>query len=62
MITKEYEDLQFIFRKLLEVYEKWGLKINLEKTLYMCCGAETKDLVTLDQKGCIRKCEEFKYL
>ena len=28
----------------------------------MGCGAETKDLVLEDQKGCIRGCEEFKYL
>ena len=28
----------------------------------MGCGAETKDLVLEDQKGCIRGCEKFKYL
>ena len=28
----------------------------------MGCGAETKDLTLDDQKGCIRECEEFKYL
>ena len=27
----------------------------------MGCGAETKDLVLEDQKGCIRGYEEFKY-
>ena len=37
--------------KLLEEYEKWVLKINLEK-----------NLILEDQKGCIRECEEFKYL
>jgi hypothetical protein len=26
------------------------------------CGVETKDLILEDQKGCIRRCEEFKYL
>ena len=26
----------------------------------MGCGAETKDLILEDQKGCIRECEEFK--
>ena len=34
--------MEFTARKLLEEYEKWGLKINLEKTFYMGCGAETK--------------------
>ena len=28
----------------------------------MVCGTETKDLILEDQKGCIRGCEEFKYL
>ena len=28
----------------------------------MGCGAETTDLILGDQKGCIRGCEEFKYL
>ena len=28
----------------------------------MGCGAETKDLILEDQKGCIRGCEELKYL
>ena len=28
----------------------------------MSRGAETKDLILEDQKGCIRGCEEFKYL
>ena len=28
----------------------------------MDCGAEAKDLILEDQKGCIRGCEEFEYL
>ena len=28
----------------------------------MGCGTETKDLILEDQKGCIRRCEEFKNL
>ena len=28
----------------------------------MGCEAETKDLILEDQKGCFRRCEEFKYL
>ena len=33
-----------------------------KKTLYMDCGAKTKDLILEDQKVFIRGCEEFKYL
>ena len=28
----------------------------------MGCGAGTKDLISEDQKGCIRGCEELNYL
>ena len=28
----------------------------------MVCGAETKDLILEDHKGCIREQEEFEYL
>ena len=59
LLTQEYEDMEFMVRKVLEEKEKWGLKINLEKTFYMGCGGETKDLLK-DQKVCIRGCEEFK--
>ena len=31
LIAQEYEDMGFMVRKVLEEYEKWGLKINLEK-------------------------------
>ena len=54
--------MEFMVRKLLEGCKKWVLKINVEKTLYIGCGAETKDLILEDQKVCIRGCEEFKYL
>ena len=46
-------------RKLLEKYGKWGLNINLERIFYMRCGAETKDFILEDQKGCVRGYEEF---
>ena len=29
------EDLEYMIRKLKEEYEKWGLKINMEKTKYI---------------------------
>ena len=59
LITQEYEDMGFMVRNLLEEYEKWGLKINLEKTFYIGCRAETKDLLLGDQKGCIRGCKKL---
>ena len=47
---------------MLEEYEKWGLKVNLDKTFYMGCVNKTEDLILEDQKGFIKGCEEFDYL
>ena len=48
LITQEYEDMEFMVRKLLEESENWGLKINLEKkTFYVVYGAETKQWANL---------------
>ena len=38
VIAQEFEDVEYMLRKLLEEYEKWGLKVNLDKTFYMGCG------------------------
>ena len=57
--------MEYMLRKLLEEYEKWGLKVNLDKTFYMGslgCGNKTEDLILGDQKGFIKGCEEFDYL
>ena len=31
LMAEDYEDLEYMTRKLKEEYEKWGLKINMEK-------------------------------
>ena len=41
LIKQECEDMEFMVRKLVEEYETWGLKINLEKSFYMGCGTES---------------------
>jgi hypothetical protein len=42
IIAQEYEDIEFVARKMLEEYEKWVLKINLVETLYTGRGVETR--------------------
>jgi hypothetical protein len=37
LITQENEGMEFMVTQLLEEYEMWGLKINLDKTFYMGC-------------------------
>ncbi|KAJ4449978.1 hypothetical protein ANN_01385 [Periplaneta americana] len=63
IIAQDYEDKEYMTRKLIEEYNKWDLKINLEKTLYnMSCGEEMKDLVLEVGMGCMKGCEECEYL
>ena len=35
LITQEYEDIEFMVRMLLEEFEKWDLKIYLEKRYFV---------------------------
>ena len=38
------EDMEYMTRKLKEIYEKWGLDINLNKTKYLCIGETHSNL------------------
>ena len=60
VIAHDREDLEYMARKLLEEYEKWGLQVNTTKTKYMCVGGPMEDLI-LDNKT-IEACEEYTYL
>ena len=31
LIAQDYEDLEYMTRKLIDEYELWGLKLNLKK-------------------------------
>ena len=59
-IRYQYEDMAFMVGKLLEEYEKWGLKINLEKNFYMGFGAETKDKYWKIRKVPLEDVKNFK--
>ncbi|PSN48887.1 hypothetical protein C0J52_09652 [Blattella germanica] len=62
LITKDYEDIEYMTWKLVEEYEKWGLNINLKKTNYMAIGTDSKYLILEEGKGIINHCEEYIYL
>jgi hypothetical protein len=32
LIAEDYEDLEYMTRKLIDEYELWGLKLNVKKT------------------------------
>ena len=44
LIAQDYEDLEYMTRKLIEEYELWCLKLNVKKTKYMAIGDTSRDL------------------
>jgi hypothetical protein len=62
-IAQDYEDLEYMIRKLIEEYELWGLKLNIKKkTKYMSIGDPSRDLQLEDGKGTISHVSEYVYL
>lgn len=35
--------MEYMIRKLIEVYKKWVLKLNLQNAKYLCVGGEPDD-------------------
>jgi len=62
LITQDYEDLEYMTRKLIEEYELRGLKLNIKKTKYMAIGDTSRDLQLEDRKGIISHVNEYTYL
>lgn len=60
IVAEDEDDVNYMFRKLVEELEKWGLEINIEKTQYMVIGAQGRDLQT--DKGIVKHTKEYKYL
>ena len=44
VMAQSKEDLEYMCRKLQEVYSKWGLTVNIAKTKYMSLGTDTNCL------------------
>lgn len=61
VIANDKDDMEYMVKKLVEEYDKWGLTVNVEKTKYMCIGADAENL-TLDDGRQISTCKEYKYL
>ncbi|XP_030754536.1 uncharacterized protein LOC115881259 [Sitophilus oryzae] len=55
------EDADYMFRKLVEEYDRWGLNINLTKTEYLKVGEEQTEDPELHIHE-IKRCSEYKYL
>lgn len=61
LVAQDYEDINYMTRKLVEEYAEWGLEVNLDKTEYMCIGGEHRDLI-IENGQRIKQCKEYKYL
>jgi hypothetical protein len=44
LIAQDYDDMEFMARKLKVEYEKWRHTMTLEKTKYICIGKEKGSL------------------
>ena len=61
VLAEDKEDLEYMTRKLIKTYEKWGLDMNLNKTKYLWIGG-TQNNLKLDKKNEIEFRQEYKYL
>ena len=59
LIAQDYEDLEYMTRKLIDEYELWGLKLNVKITKYMATGDTSRDLHLEDGKGIISQVNEY---
>ena len=47
VLAQDHDDMAYVTRKLKEEYEEWGLRINLEITIYIRIG-EGKESLKLE--------------
>ena len=62
ILSLNYEDSEYMTRKLIEEYELWGLKLNVKKSKYMAIGDTLRDLQLEDGKEIISHVNEYTYL
>ena len=62
LIAQDYEDLEYMARKLIDEYELRGLKLSVKKTKYMAIGDTSGDLQLEDGKGTISDVSEYVYI
>lgn len=63
VMAQDKEDLEYMTRKLIEEYSKWGLSMNIDKTEYLCIGTDLNDTdLNLNDNKTIRTSSKYKYL
>ena len=61
VIAQDEEDANYMTRKLVEVYRKWGMEVNVVKTEKLVIGGDQQSIELEDGRK-IQDCEEYKYL
>ena len=61
VIAQDEEDANYMTRKLVEVYRKWGMEVNVVKTEKLVIGGDQQSIELEDGRK-ILDCEEYKYL
>ena len=59
LIAQDYEDFEYMTRKLINGYELWSLKLNVKKTEYMIIGDTLRDLQLENGNGIINSVTEY---
>ncbi|KAF2886445.1 hypothetical protein ILUMI_19728, partial [Ignelater luminosus] len=59
LIANDKNNADYMFRKVSTEYEKWGLKINMDKTEYLRIGDQEDPKLEIRH---IKETKEFKYL
>ena len=60
LIARDYGDINYVTRKLIEEYRKWGLDVNVNESKNTCVGGERRNL-TLENGQDIKCCAKYKY-
>ena len=61
VIAQDADDAEYMTRKLVAEYRKWGLEVSISKTEKLTIGGDQQD-IELDDGQRIRSCERYKYL
>ena len=61
-MAQDFEDIKYMTRKLIYGFQKWGLKVNMNKTKCMAVGDLHQDLILEEDVRKISYTEEYNYL
>ncbi|XP_072160540.1 uncharacterized protein [Bemisia tabaci] len=61
VIAQDADDAEYMTRKLVLEYRRWGLEVSVKKTEKLTIGGDQQD-IELEDGQCIKSCEHYKYL